>query len=221
DVCHYCTFAKAPRDVTAPYLSPDEVLSIARRGRDTGCTEVLFTLGDKPELRYRAAREALAALGYSTTIEDLRAMCARVLDETGLVPHVNPGVMTAHEIASLREVSASQGIMLENVSARLCEPGGPHFGSPDKLPAERLKTIATAGELAVPITTGILIGIGETWSERVDSLIAIRDLHRRYGHIQEVIVQNFRAKPDTHMEAADEPAFDELLRSVAAARLIL
>jgi FO synthase len=220
DTCHYCTFAKTPRQVT-PYLSPDEVLAIAREGKAAGCTEALFTLGDKPELRYQVARDALAALGHTTTIDYLAAMCARVLNETGLLPHVNPGVMTAAEIASLRAVSASQGLMLENVSARLCQPGGPHHGSPDKLPAARLATMGAAGELSVPFTTGILIGIGETFNERIASLIAIRDLHRRHGHIQEVIVQNFRAKPGTRMAAAAEPGFEDLLRTVAAARLIL
>src|SRR3954468_14095406 len=162
DVCHYCTFAERPRPGRPAYLSPEAVLTIARAGAAAGCTEALFTLGDKPELRYRAAREALASLGHETTISYLREMCALVLKETGLLPHVNPGVMTRAEIAALRDVSASQGIMLESTSERLCEPGGVHHGSPDKAPAVRLETIALAGELAVPITTGILIGIGET-----------------------------------------------------------
>ena len=178
DVCHYCTFAERPRAGRPAYLSPDDVLAIARAGAAAGCTEALFTLGDKPELRYRAAREALAALGHATTIGYLREMCALVLKETRLLPHVNPGVMTREEIAELREVSASMGIMLESTSERLCEPGGVHYGSPDKLPAVRLETIALAGELAVPFTTGILIGIGETRAERLESLTAIRDLHR-------------------------------------------
>ena len=170
DVCHYCTFAKRPRAGHAAYLSADEVLAIARAGAAAGCTEALFTLGDKPELRYRAAREALAELGHETTIQYLREMCALVLKETGLLPHINPGVMTREEIASLREVSASMGIMLESSSERLCEPGGVHYGSPDKLPAVRLETMRHAGELAVPFTTGILIGIGETRAERLESL---------------------------------------------------
>src|ERR1700722_4217112 len=170
DVCHYCTFAERPRAGHAAYLSADEVLAIARAGEAAGCTEALFTLGDKPELRYRAAREALAALGHETTISYLRAMCALVLKETSLLPHVNPGVMTRDEIASLREVSASQGVMLESSSAGLCEPGQVHYGSPDKHPAARLETIALAGELNVPFTTGILIGIGETRTERLESL---------------------------------------------------
>ena len=187
------------------------MLTIARAGAAAGCTEALFTLGDKPELRYRAAREALAALGHETTISYLREMCALVLKETGLLPHVNPGIMTREEIASLREVSASQGIMLESSSERLCEPGGVHYGSPDKAPAVRLETMRLAGELAVPFTTGILIGIGETRAERLESLVAIRDLHARHGHIQEVIVQNFRAKPDTKRATAPEPDLDDLL----------
>jgi FO synthase len=221
DVCHYCTFAERPRVGRPAYLSPEAVLTIARAGAAAGCTEALFTLGDKPELRYRAAREALAALGHSTTIEYLREMCALVVKETGLLPHVNPGIMTRDEIASLREVSASMGIMLESSSDRLCEQGGVHYGSPDKAPSVRLEMMRIAGELAVPFTTGILIGIGETRAERLDSLLAIRDLHAEYGHIQEVIVQNFRAKPNTKRAAAPEPDLDDLLWSIAAARLIL
>ena len=221
DVCHYCTFAERPRARRSAYLSADEVLAIARAGAAAGCTEALFTLGDKPELRYRAAREALDALGYETTIEYLRAMCALVLCETGLLPHANPGIMSRSEIACLRTVSASQGIMLESLSARLCEPGGVHYGSPDKRPEARLETLRFAGELRVPFTTGILIGIGETRGERLEALFAIRDLHQQFGHIQEVIVQNFRAKPGTKLARAAEPDLDDLLWSLAAARLIL
>ena len=221
DVCHYCTFAETPHAGRPNYLSPDEVLAIARAGKEAGCTEALFTLGDKPELRYRAAEEELAALGYKTTIDYLTAMCALVLRETGLLPHANPGVMTREEIAALREVTASQGIMLESTSERLCEKGGVHFGSPDKHPAVRLETIRLAGELKVPFTTGILIGIGETREERLDALRAIADLHRQYGHIQEVIIQNFRAKSDTKLADADEPDLDELCWTIARARLIL
>ena len=221
DVCHYCTFAEAPTAGHALYLTPDEVLAIARAGEAAGCTEALFTLGDKPELRYGAAREALAALGYATTIEYLVAMCALVLRETSLLPHANPGVMTRDEIAALRAVTASQGIMLESTSERLCEKGGVHHGSPDKAPAVRLETLRLAGELKVPFTTGILIGIGETRAERLDALRAIRDLHARYGHIQEVIVQNFRAKADTKLAGAAEPDLDELCWTIAQARLIL
>jgi FO synthase len=221
DVCHYCTFAERPRAGQPAYLSPDQVLAIARAGQAAGCTEALFTLGDKPELRYQAARDALAALGYATTIEYLTAMCGLVLRETGLLPHANPGVMTREEILGLRAVTASQGIMLESTSERLCEKGGVHYGSPDKHPAVRLETIRLAGELKVPFTTGILIGIGETREERIEALWAIRDLHEAHGHIQEVIVQNFRAKPDTKRADADEPDLDDLLWTIATARQIL
>lgn len=221
DICHYCTFATSPRKVAAPYLTPEEVLAIARAGERAGCKEALFTLGDKPELRYAAAREALALLGYDSTLAYLEAMCELVLKDTSLLPHVNPGVMSKEDVARLRRVSVSQGLMLESVSRRLCEPGGVHHGSPDKAPELRLATIAYAGELGVPFTTGILIGIGETREERIESLLAIRELHRRYGHIQEVIVQNFRAKPDTVCAEAPEPDFDDLLWTIAAARLIL
>jgi FO synthase len=221
DVCHYCTFAERPRAERAAYLSREAVLAIARAGAAAGCTEALFTLGDKPELRYRAAREALAELGHETTIDYLREMCALVVRETGLLPHANPGIMTREEIASLRAVSASMGIMLESSSERLCEPGGVHYGSPDKAPAVRLEMMRQAGELAVPFTTGILIGIGETRAERLQSLLAIRELHERYGHVQEVIVQNFRAKPNTKQATAPEPDLDDLLWSIAVARLVL
>ena len=220
DVCGYCTFATTPRRVKSPFLSPDEVLEIARAGRRAGCHEALFTLGDKPELRYAAARQALAQLGHSTTVEYLAAMSALVLRETGLLPHINAGVMTAEEIAQLRAVSVSQGIMLENVSARLCEPGGPHYGSPDKDPRVRLEMITTAGRQSIPFTSGILIGIGETRLERIQSLLALRDLHSRHGHLQEIIIQNFRAKPRTRMAAATEPGMSELLWTAAAARVI-
>jgi FO synthase len=221
DVCHYCTFATAPRSVASPYLSYDEVLAIARRGEAAGCTEILFTLGDKPELRYSAARKWLDAAGHASTIDYLRAICELVLRDTTLLPHVNPGIMTREEIASLREVSASQGIMLESSSERLCEDGNVHHGSPDKHPAVRLKMIAEAGELAVPFTTGILIGIGETRRERLQSLADIAELHTRYGHIQEVIIQNFRAKDGTRLQGAAEPDFDDLAWTIAAARCIL
>ena len=220
DVCHYCTFARPPRPGESAYLEPDEVLDIARAGAAAGCKEALFTLGDKPELRYRAAREHLAKLGHETTIEYLIAMAERVLAETGLLPHANPGVVTLDEAAALRRVTVSQGIMLESASERLCQRGGPHFGSPDKLPAVRLQAIAEAGELSIPFTSGILIGIGETRDERLDALFALRDLHARHGHIQEIIVQNFRAKPDTQMAGAPEPDLDDLAWTAAAARLI-
>ncbi|RPI47046.1 MAG: 7,8-didemethyl-8-hydroxy-5-deazariboflavin synthase subunit CofG, partial [Betaproteobacteria bacterium] len=193
DVCHYCTFATSPRRLDKLYLGPDDVLEIARAGARAGCREALFTLGDKPELRYGSARRALAELGYATTLAYLEAMCELVVRETGLLPHVNPGVMSREDIARLRRVCVSQGLMLESASPRLCEPGGPHHGSPDKRPEARLETLRHGGELAVPFTTGILIGIGETRLERLESLVAIRELHERYGHVQEVIIQNFRA----------------------------
>ena len=221
DVCHYCTFAQPPRRGERAYMSADEVLAVAREGAEAGCHEALFTLGDKPELRYRAAREELAALGCATTIEYLERMAGLVLSETGLLPHLNPGVMTREDLLLLRPVSASMGLMLESTSLRLAEKGRPHHGSPDKLPAARLETIRLAGELAVPFTTGILIGIGETRDERLEALEAIAALHERHGHIQEVIVQNFRAKPGTKMAAHAEPSLEELIWTARAAREIL
>jgi FO synthase len=221
DVCHYCTFAQVPRGGKPVYLSPDQVLAIARAGAAAGCTEALFTLGDKPELRYQAARDALKVLGHETTISYLTAMCELVLHETGLLPHANPGVMTHEEIAGLRDVTASQGIMLESTSERLCRPGGVHYGSPDKDPAIRLETVRLAGELKVPFTTGILIGIGETRDERIDALEAIGDLHTVHGHIQEVIIQNFRAKPNTKLADSEEPTLEDMLWTIATARLVL
>lgn len=221
DVCGYCTFATTPQRVASAYLTPDDVLAIARAGQAAGCREALFTLGDKPELRYTAARRALQQLGFNSTVEYLAAMCDLVIRETGLLPHVNAGVMTEAEIEALRRVSVSQGIMLENVSSRLCEPGGPHFGSPDKHPDVRLEMIAAAGRARVPFTSGILIGIGETRAERVQSLLALRDLHAAHSHLQETIVQNFRAKPGTRMAAGEEPALDDLMWTVAVARHIL
>ena len=221
DVCRYCTFAKTPGNVRAPYLSVDEAVDVARRGAEAGCTEALFTLGDQPERRYRAAREALARMGFESTIDYLVHAARRVHEETGLLPHVNPGIMQREELARLREVSVSAGIMLESTSRRLCEKGGPHYGSPDKDPEVRLATLERAGALAVPFTTGILIGIGETRRERVESLLAIRDVHERHGHIQEVIVQNFRAKPGTPMAAAPEPSLEDHLWTIAVARLVM
>jgi len=220
DVCSYCTFATRPKAGVAAYLTPDEVLAIARAGEAAGCREALFTLGDKPELRYRESREELARLGHPSTISYLREMCALVLRETTLLPHVNPGVMSAEDVASLRAVSVSQGIMLESSSERLCARGGPHFGSPDKSPSVRLGVIEAAGAARVPFTSGILIGIGETRAERLDSLLALRELHERHGHLQEIIIQNFRAKPDTRMADAPEPDVDELMWTIAVARLV-
>ncbi|MGC2414698.1 MAG: 7,8-didemethyl-8-hydroxy-5-deazariboflavin synthase CofG, partial [Stellaceae bacterium] len=220
DVCHYCTFAHPPRRGEPAYLNAEEVLAIARAGARAGCKEALFTLGDKPELRYRAAKEALAGLGHDTTLSYLAEMAALVLKETGLLPHLNPGVMSRAEIETLRAVSVSQGIMLESASERLSRRGGPHFGSPDKAPARRLQSIAAAGEAAVPFTSGILIGIGETRVERIEAMLALRDLHERHGHIHEIIIQNFRAKPGTRMAASPEPKEGDHLWTIAIARLI-
>jgi FO synthase len=221
DVCHYCTFAHPPRRGERAFMTIDEVLDVARAGAAAGCREALFTLGDKPELRYRAAREELAALGCDTTLEYLARASEAVLGETGLLPHLNPGVMTREDLRLLRPVSASMGMMLETTSERLSARGGPHFGSPDKAPALRLATIEAAGEERVPFTTGILIGIGETRVERIEALLAIRELADKHGHVQEVIVQNFRAKPGTRMADAGEPSLDELLWTIAVARIIL
>jgi FO synthase len=220
DTCHYCTFAHAPVVGMPAYLGPDEVLAIARAGAKAGCREALFTLGDKPELRYRAAREELARRGHDTTLSYLAEMAGLVLRETGLLPHLNPGVMTAAEIERLRAVSVSQGIMLESASDRLCVKGGPHYGSPDKHPSVRLATIRTAGEAAVPFTSGILIGIGETRRERIEALLRLRALHEEFGHLQEVIVQNFRAKTETRMATAPEPGLEDHLWTVAVARIV-
>src|SRR5665213_3920701 len=221
DACHYCTFAHPPRRGERAFLAPDDVLAIARAGAAAGCREALFTLGDKPELRYRAAREELAELGCATTLEYLARAAGAVLEETGLLPHLNPGVLSADDLRALRPVSASMGIMLETTSERLSQRGGAHFGSPDKLPAARLATIDAAGAARIPFTTGILIGIGETREERLDALLAIKESHERHGHIQEVIVQNFRAKPGTQMADAPEPSVEDHLWTIAVARIVL
>ena len=220
DVCHYCTFATPPRPGQAAYLAPDAVLAIARVGRAAGCREALFTLGDKPELRWEQARTELAALGHSTTIAYLAAMAELVARETGLLPHLNPGTMTPAEIAALRPHAASMGIMLEATAPHLAERGGPHFGSPDKAPAVRLACIAQAGEARVPFTSGILIGLGETRPERIAALLALRALHERHGHLQEIIVQNFLPKPGTRMAAHAAPSCEDHLWTIAAARIL-
>jgi FO synthase len=220
DRCHYCTFAQPPRPDESAYLSLDEVLSIARAGKAAKCKEVLFTLGDKPELRYPAARRELDRLGHATTISYLEQAARMVVRETGLLPHANPGSLEVSELAALRRVSISQGIMLESASERLCQPGGPHHGSPDKAPAVRLDTIRKAGEQRIPFTTGLLIGIGETRLERIEALLALRVLHETYGHIQEIIIQNFRPKPGTRMSDALPAPLNEHLWTIAVARLI-
>ena len=221
DVCHYCTFAQTPSKLDNPYMELDAVLEVARHGAEMGCKEALFTLGEKPELRYRAAREWLAEHGYTTTLEYLHDAAKAVFEETGLLPHLNPGNMTPEEVATLRPVSASMGIMLESASDRLTEKGMPHLRFAGQgSAAVRLQTLADAGAARIPFTTGILIGIGETRRERIESLLAIRRVHEHYGHIQEIIVQNFRAKPGTKMRSAPEPDLDELLWTIAVARIV-
>ena len=221
DTCGYCTFAWPPKGDLPAFLSPEAVLEIARAGQAAGCKEALFTLGDKPELRYPAAREWLEARGYATTLEYLRSVAILVIEETGLIPHLNPGLLSWTDLATLKQVAGSMGMMLESSSPNLLRKGGAHSGAPDKDPEVRLRTIEDAGRLAVPFTSGILVGIGETERDRAASLLALAGAARRYGHLQEVIVQNFRAKPDTAMRAAPEPSPQELLAAVAVARLVL
>ena len=221
DYCGYCTFRRDPGEPGAHTMTPAEVVALVQAGDRLGAKEALFSLGDKPEARFPEQRAFLRRHGHRTTLGYLRAMCALTLAESALLPHVNPGVMGERDLAALREVAVSMGIMLESVSERLLGPGMAHDNAHDKVPTRRLRTIALAGKLGVPFTTGILIGIGETLRERVDALVAIRDLHERHGHVQEVIIQNFRAKPAIPMRAAPEPAFEDLVRTLAVARLVL
>ncbi|MBI3635476.1 MAG: 7,8-didemethyl-8-hydroxy-5-deazariboflavin synthase CofG [Candidatus Rokubacteria bacterium] len=221
DYCGYCTFRRDPGEPGAHSMTPAEVVALVQAGARLGAKEALFSLGDKPEARFPEHRAFLRRHGHRTTLSYLRAMCALTLAESPLLPHVNPGLMAERDLAALREVSVSMGIMLETVSERLLGPGMAHDNAPDKVPARRLRTIALAGKLGIPFTTGILIGIGETPRERVDALVAIRDLHERYGHVQEVIIQNFRAKARIPMRHSAEPSFEDLLRTLAVARLVL
>jgi 7,8-didemethyl-8-hydroxy-5-deazariboflavin synthase CofG subunit len=221
DSCGYCTFAKGPRHPDARTMEPDDVLAVAEAGAARGCKEALFSLGERPEDRYASMRTILGRLGQPSTNAYLAAMCERVFRETGLVPHANCGVMTRDELLALRGVNGSMGLMLESVSDRLLERGQAHYNCVGKVPATRLETMATAGDLEIPFTTGILIGIGETPEERVASLFAIRELQARYGHIQEVIIQNFRVKPTIRMRRWPEPSVAEMLTTIAVARLIL
>jgi 7,8-didemethyl-8-hydroxy-5-deazariboflavin synthase CofG subunit len=221
DYCSYCTFRKDPGQPGAHFMTPEEVLALAERGRQAGCKEALFSLGDQPERIFPEAREFLRLQGYARTLDYLAAMCELVLEKTGLLPHANPGVMDRAALERLKESNASVGLMLENVSPRLMRDGLPHANAPDKVPALRLRTIEEAGKLSMAFTTGILIGIGETMEERIDSLLAIRGLHEKYGHIQEVIIQNFRAKPEIPMAEHPEPSMDDFLRTIALARIIL
>jgi FO synthase len=221
DYCGYCTFRRDPGQPGAHTMTPEEVLQVARQGEKLGCTEALFSLGDKPELIFPEMRETLQKLGYRSTLHYLESMCELVLRETNLLPHPNPGLMSAEWIARLAAVSPSMGLMLETTNDALLAPGAAHDNAPDKLPSKRLRTIEEAGKQGVPFTTGILIGIGESPEDRVNALIAIRDLHQRYGHIQEVIIQNFRAKPEIPMANWPEPNRGEMLRTIAVARLLM
>ena len=221
DYCGYCIFRRDPGDPGAHTMTPDEVLEVARAGEKLGCTEALFSLGDKPELLFPQMRDTLRHLGYKSTLHYLEAMCELVLRETSLLPHPNPGLLSPEWIARLAAVSPSMGLMLETTNADLLAPGRAHDHAPDKLPGRRLRTMEEAGKQKVPFTTGLLIGIGESVEDRVDTLLAIRALHQRYGHIQEVIVQNFRAKPTIPMAHWPEPSHGEMLRTVAVARLFL
>jgi 7,8-didemethyl-8-hydroxy-5-deazariboflavin synthase CofG subunit len=221
DYCGYCTFRRDPGQSGAHTMTPDQVLEVARAGEKMGCTEALFSLGDKPELAFPEMRESLHQLGYKSTLHYLEAMCELVLRETALLPHPNPGLLSAEWIARLARVSPSMGLMLETTNASLLAAGAAHDNAPDKDPAKRLRTIEEAGKQNVPFTTGLLIGIGETLEDRVDTLLAIRELHRRFGHIQEVIIQNFRAKPEIPMRDWPEPTQGEMLRTVAVARLLM
>ncbi len=221
DYCSYCTFRKDPGQPGAHFMTPDEVLALAEQGRAAGCKEALFSLGDQPERIFPEAREFLRRHGFTRTLDYVAAMCELLLDRVGLLPHANPGVMDRPALERLKESNASVGLMLENVSVRLMRDDLPHAKAPDKVPALRLRTIEEAGKLSMAFTTGILIGIGETFEERIDSLFAIRALHEQYGHVQEVIVQNFRAKPEIPMARHPEPSLDDMLRTLAMARLIL
>jgi 7,8-didemethyl-8-hydroxy-5-deazariboflavin synthase CofG subunit len=221
DYCGYCTFRRDTGDPGAHTMTPEEVLSVARAGEKLGCTEALFSLGDKPELLFPEMRDTLRHLGYKSTLQYLEAMCELILRETTLLPHPNPGLLSAEWITRLSAVSPSMGLMLETTNTSLLEVNAAHDNAPDKVPSKRLRTIEEAGKQNVPFTTGLLIGIGETLDDRVDTLLAIRELHERYGHIQEVIVQNFRAKPGTPMRNWPEPTQGEMLRTVAVARLLM
>ena len=220
DYCSYCTFRKDPGQPGAHFMTPEEVLAVAEQGRRAGCKEALFSLGDQPERIFPEAREFLRKQGFARTLDYLAAMSELVLEKTGLLPHANPGVMDRAALERLKDSNASVGLMLENVSPRLMREGLPHANAPDKVPALRVRTIEEAGKLSMAFTTGILIGIGETMEERIDSLLAIRTLHEKYGHIQEVIIQNFRAKPEIPMAAHPEPPLDDMLRTITIARLI-
>lgn len=221
DYCGYCTFRRDPGQPGAHTMTPDEVLDIARAGEKLGCTEALFSLGDKPELNFPEMRDTLRGLGYKSTLQYLEAMCELVLRETSLLPHPNPGLLSAEWITRLAAVSPSMGLMLESTNDSLLQLGRAHYNAPDKLPSKRLRMIEEAGKQGIPFTTGLLIGIGESFADRIDTLLAIRALHGQYGHVQEVIIQNFRAKPEIPMSASPEPTQGEMMRTIAVARLLM
>ena len=221
DTCSYCTFVKHPDSPQAYIMTPEQVLKVVADGQQLGCKEVLFSLGEKPERRYPQVRARLELMGYTSMTDYLEHMCQQVIEHSDMLPHVNAGTLSLEEMRQLKPVSASMGMMLENISPRLLLKGNVHYACPDKVPKQRLRTLERAGQLDIPFTTGILIGIGENWQERVDSLIAINEIHQQYGHIQEVIVQNFCAKEGTAMAGAAEPDLDDMLRTLAIARLIL
>jgi len=221
DTCTYCTFYKTPESGEAQLMTPAEVMATVTKGDKMGCKEALVSLGEKPEKKYQLARDLLAAQGHQTMAGYIHQVCQQIIDESELLPHINAGTLSVDELRLLKPVSASMGLMIENTSRRLLQKGMPHHGCPDKVPVQRLRTLERAGQLDIPFTTGILIGIGETWQERIDSLIAINEIHQQYGHIQEVIVQNFRAKADTPMAGMPEPDLDDMRRTLAVARLIL
>ncbi|MDC3090740.1 7,8-didemethyl-8-hydroxy-5-deazariboflavin synthase CofG, partial [Paracoccaceae bacterium] len=221
DTCSYCTFVKHPDDPEAKIMSPQEVLSIAQEGEKKGCKELLFSLGEKPENRYAKPKKVLETLGYKTMTDYLTDMCELVIAKTSLLPHVNAGTLKKYEFMKLKKVSASMGMMLETTSKRLTKKGGPHYACPDKIPIQRIRTLITAGYCKVPFTTGILIGIGETLEERIEALLLLEKIQQRYGHIQEVIVQNFQRKPDIIMSEHPEPTFEDMLQTIALARIIL
>ena len=221
DTCSYCTFVKHPSKPEARILTPEQVLFMAKQGEAHGCKEVLFSLGEKPELRYPEAKKKLALLGYNRMTSYLRDMCELILDKTSLLPHVNAGTLSNQEIDELKPVSASMGMMLETITKRLSRKGGPHYACPDKTPIQRLRTLSRVGNKKVPFTTGLLIGIGETFEERIEALEEINRIHAKHGNIQEVIIQNFRKKPDIKMANHPEPTLEAMLRTIAAARIIL
>ncbi|MBU2898697.1 7,8-didemethyl-8-hydroxy-5-deazariboflavin synthase CofG [Vibrio hepatarius] len=221
DTCRYCTFVKTPQSGEAQLMSPEQVLTTVLQGQRMGCKEALFSLGEQPEKRHKLARDLLAAQGHSTTVGYLKAMSELVLEKSLLVPHINAGALSYQELAILKPVAGSMGMMLESLSPALTKKGGAHYGCPDKTPQRRIDTLEAAGELGIPFTTGLLIGIGESWQDRIESLLVIEQLHEKHGHIQEVIIQNFRAKTGTEMADASEPSKVDMLRTLAVARLIL